>query len=124
MMTVDSIKRALRAACIIPLIVTTGCASFLIRSAESEPVGNAGQPFRHNSTSIGGQTGLSTDGPGYVTRDTCRSGDLAQVEVRRNFGQTLVTLVTLGFVSPATIYYLCEKPQPPPPCDCQQGPVL
>jgi hypothetical protein len=67
---------------------------------------------------------LSSDkrlrGPGYVTRDTCRTGDLAQVEVRRNVGQTLVTLLTLGIVSPATIYYLCEKPQPPPPCNCSQ----
>lgn len=102
------------------LILTSGCASYLIRSAESEPVGNAGQPFRHNSTSIAGATGFSTDGPGYVTRDTCRTGDLAQVEVRRNVGQTLVTILTLGIVSPATIYYLCEKPQPPPPCNCSQ----
>jgi hypothetical protein len=106
------------------MLLTSGCASFLIRSAEAEPVGKAGQPFRHNSLSIGGQTGFSSDGPGYVTRDTCRSGDLAQVEVRRNVGQTLVTLLTLGIVSPATIYYLCEKPQPPPPCDCPQGPEL
>ena len=106
------------------VLLTSGCASYLIRSAESEPVGNAGQPFHHVSTSIGGQTGFSSDGPGYVTRDTCRTGDLAQVEVRRNVGQTLVTLLTLGIVSPATIYYLCEKPRPPPPCDCPQGPEL
>jgi hypothetical protein len=99
-------------------LLTTGCASYLIRSAEAEPVGNAGQPFKHASTSIAGQAGFSTDGPGYVTQDTCRNGDLAQVEVRRNVGQTLVTLLTLGIVSPATIYYLCEKPQPPPPCNC------
>ena len=94
---------------------------------QSEPVGNAGQPYRHSSTSILAPTGLSSDGPGYVTRDTCRSGDLAQVELRRNFGQTLVTLLTLGIVSPATFYYLCEKPAvppPPPPCNCTEGPEL
>lgn len=97
-----------------------GCADHIIRSAESEPVGRAGQPFKHSAVSIGGRAGLSTDGTGYVTRDTCRTGDLAQVEMRRNVGQTIVTLLTLGFVSPVTIYYLCEKPEVPPPCDCQK----
>ncbi len=88
-------------------------------SAEAEDVGIAGQPFRHQSTSyVGGSTGFTSEGVGYVTRDTCRSADLAKVEYRRNFGQTLVTLLTLGLISPTTIYYYCEKPQPPPPCDC------
>jgi hypothetical protein len=120
-------QRYVRAAIVAAGLFTTSCASHLIRSAESEPVGNAGQPYRHSSTSILAPTGLSSDGPGYVTRDTCRSGDLAQVELRRNFGQTLVTLLTLGIVSPATFYYLCEKPAvppPPPPCNCTEGPEL
>ena len=107
-----------RVVAVFSCLLTSACASYLIRSAEAEPVGNAGQPFKHASTSIAGAAGLSTDGPGYVTRDTCRTGDLAQVEVRRNVGQTLITLLTLGIVSPATIYYLCEKPRPPPPCNC------
>ena len=110
------------AACVLSL--ESGCASYLIRSAEAEPVGVAGQPFRHDSTSIAGATGFSTDGPGYNTRNSCRSANLAQVEVRRNVGQTLVTLLTLGIVSPATIYYLCEKPKPPPPCNCSNDPNL
>ena len=113
-----------RCATIVPLLFASGCASHLIRSAEEEPVGRAGQPYRHVSTSIAGQTGFSTDGPGHVTRDTCRTGDLAQVEVRRGIGQTLVTLLTLGIISPVTIEYLCEKPEPPPPCDCPQGTEL
>lgn len=116
--------RLLRCCFALSACLASGCASHLIRSAEAEPVGNAGQPFRHASTSIGGAAGLSTDGTGYVTRDTCRSGDLAEVEVRRNVGQTLVTLLTLGIVSPVTIYYLCEKPQPPPPCNCPQSEEL
>ena len=100
------------------LFLAPACASHHIRSAEPEPVGIAGQPFIHKSTSIGGRGGVSTDGTGYVTRDECRSADLADVEVRRDFGQTLVTLFTLGFVSPATIYFYCEKQEVPPPCDC------
>ena len=111
-------RGAFRVAILASLLATGGCASYLIRSAEPEPVGNAGQPFRHPSTSIAGAAGFSSDGPGYVTRNTCRSANLAQVEVRRNIGQTLVTLLTLGIASPATIYYLCEKPKPPPPCQC------
>jgi curli biogenesis system outer membrane secretion channel CsgG len=113
-------RSALGLACML----LSGCASYLVRSAEAEPVGSAGQPFRHDSTSIAGAAGLSTDGPGYVTRDTCRSANLAQVEVRRNVGQTILTILTLGIVSPATIYYLCEKPKPPPPCNCSQDPNL
>jgi hypothetical protein len=116
--------RLLRCCLVLSTFLASGCASHLIRSAEAEPVGNAGQPFRHVSTSIGGAAGLSTDGTGYVTRDTCRSGDLAEVEVRRSVGQTIVTLLTLGIVSPVTFYYLCEKPPPPPSCNCSPSPEL
>lgn len=108
-------------------LLASGCASYLIRSGEPEGVGNAGQHYRHNSTSILAPTGFSSDGPGFNTRDTCRSGDLTEVEMRRNFGQTLVTVLTLGIVSPMTILYLCEKPEtpkPPPPCNCSDPPEL
>jgi hypothetical protein len=101
------------------LVLTGGCASHVIRSAASADTGNAGQPFSHRSTSFAGAKGLSTEGTGLVTRDTCRTGELAAVEVKRDVGQTIVTLLTLGIVSPATILYHCEKPKPPPPpCDC------
>nr|WP_299908418.1 hypothetical protein [Sphingomonas bacterium] len=110
---------AIRFLCLPLLLAGSGCASHIIRSAEMEPVGIAGQPFRHNSTSIGGRAGVTTEGTGYVTTRECRTGDLAQVEVRRNVGQTLVTVLTLGIVSPATILFYCAKPHVPPPCtDC------
>ena len=115
---------ALRALAAAGLLASSGCASHLIRSGGFEPVGSGGQAFRHSSTSFAGAAGFSTDGPGYNTADTCRNGDLAEVEVRRNVGQTLVTLLTLGIVSPVTIHYYCEKPEPPPPCDCPNGPSL
>ena len=109
----------IRAALLLLTLLLGACASFLIRSAEPEGVGKAGQPFPHKTVSIAGRSGLSSDGAGYVTREECRSGDLAQIEVRRDFGQTLVTLLTLGIVSPATIYFYCERPEIPPPCDCE-----
>lgn len=101
------------------LLAQPGCASHIIRSAEGEPVGVAGQPFRLTSVSIGGRSGLSSHGTGYVTRSECRSADLVQVEVRRNLGQAAITLLTLGIVSPATLLFYCEKPEIPPPCECQ-----
>jgi hypothetical protein len=97
----------------------SACASHVIRAAEAEPYGVAGQPFTVGQTSIGGARGLSTAGSGHVTRDECRSDNLAEVEVRRNVGQTLVTLLTLGIVSPATIRFTCatQRPAPPPTPD-------
>lgn len=101
------------------LLFVNGCASWQIRSAEPEPVGVAGQPFKHASLSIAGRQGVSSDGTGYVTREECRSDDLVQVEVRRDFDDTIITILTLGVVSPATIYFYCEKPEIAPPCDCE-----
>lgn len=106
---------------LLAALLCSACASHLIRSAEAEGVGVAGQPFRHGSVSIAGRSGASSDGAGYVTRESCRTGDLAQVEMRRNVGQTLVTILTLGIVSPVTFHYYCEAPEVPPPCDCPQG---
>ena len=111
-------KKAAIAAGLLLVPIVSGCASHRILSAEPESVGVAGQPFKHASMSIGGRSGLSSDGTGYVTRDECRTGDLTEVEVRRNVGQTIVTLITFGIVSPATIYFYCEKPETPPPCHC------
>lgn len=114
------LKAVLRVGIAICLMLTSSCASHRIWSAEAADVGLAGQPFKHQSLSIGGQKGFTSEGTGYVTRDTCRSGALSAVDVRKNVGQTIVTLLTLGIVSPATIEYFCEKPKPPPPCNCPQ----
>lgn len=107
--------------CLAVLASQAGCASHIIRSAEFEPVGIAGQPFRHDSVSVGGRQGVTTEGTGYVTREECQTGDLAEVEVRRSLGQTAITVLTLGIVSPVTLYFHCEKPEVPPPCDCDEG---
>lgn len=108
---------------VFPLLLTSlaisGCASWQIRSAEPAPGGVAGQPFKHASLSIAGRQGVSSDSTGYVTRNECRSDDLVEVEVRRDIDDTIISLLTLGIVSPATIYFFCEKPEIAPPCDCE-----
>lgn len=113
-------KRVFYIAFSLSVFFISGCASHTIRASEFNPVGNAGQAIEHGSISIGGRAGLSSDGTGYIAAE-CRGGDLAEVEFRRNVGQTFVTLLTLGIVSPATIYFYCEKQEVPPPCDCEDG---
>ena len=105
-------------ALMLASLCAAGCASWQIRSAEPEPVGVAGQPFKRASLSIAGRQGASSDGTGYVTREECRSEDLVEVEVRRDIDDTIISLLTLGVVSPATIYFYCEKPAIEPSCDC------
>ncbi|NNC73179.1 MAG: hypothetical protein HKN78_09945 [Sphingomonadaceae bacterium] len=96
-----------------------GCASYRIYAPEFDGVGPGGQPYQYSSTSVLGDQGLSTEGTGYTATE-CPNADLAAVGVRRNFGQTIVTLLTLGVVSPATVEFYCAKPPDPPiPCDCE-----
>lgn len=104
----------------LSLLLNGSCASHTIRASQFDPVGNAGQPLEHGTLSIAGRAGLSSDGTGYPALE-CRGGDLAEVEFRRNVGQTVLTLLTLGIVSPATLYFYCEKQEIPPPCDCETG---
>ena len=109
------------AAALAVFALASGCASHKITSAAPDGRGVAGQPFEQKSTSFGGRAGVSTDGTGYVTRDECGENAITEVEVRRDVGQTFLTLLTLGVVSPATFYFYCAEDGPPPPCDCEPG---
>lgn len=96
-------------------IMLAGCSSHLISSARPDGTCVAGMACSVNQTSIAGRQGVNSDGAtGYVTRDECGNEGLTRVEVRRNFGQGLISLITLGIVSPATIHFYCAKPPPPP----------
>ena len=90
-----------------------GCASYRIYSPEFDGVGVGGQPYRYSSVSVFGDQGLSTEGAGQSATQ-CRDEDLAAVAVRRNFGQTLVTLLTIGIVQPATVEFYCGQGDGPP----------
>lgn len=111
--------RSMALPAILSLFIS-GCASYRIYAAEFDGVGPGGQPYSYASTSVLGDQGLSTEGTGRIAVE-CPNADLAAVGVRRNFGQTLVSLLTLGIVSPATVEFYCAKPpDPPPPCDCDE----
>jgi len=66
-----------------------------------------------SQTSIGGRAGFSTDAEKGVLVEDCRDAGLGRVEIRRDFGQGLITLLTFGLVTPSKIYYYCAKPPAP-----------
>ena len=113
-------RRSSTVAVLACAALATGCASYRIYAPEFDGVGPGGQPYRYSSTSVLGDQGLSTEGVGYNATQ-CRDADLAAVAVRRNFGQSILTVLTLGIVSPATVEFYCAKPPDPPiPCDCEE----
>lgn len=96
------------------LLMASGCASHTIYAKSPDGTAIAGQSYRKNQVSIFGDKGLNSNGTGLVAQE-CREGDLTEVSVKRNVGQTLVTLFTLGMITPATIHFKCEKVGAPPP---------
>lgn len=91
----------------------SGCASHLITAARDDGVGRAGLPYAANQLSVAGAQGANTGGATGKVATECRGEPLTRVEVRRNFGQGLITVLTLGIVSPATIYFFCAAPPIP-----------
>jgi len=90
-----------------------GCASHLITAGRDDGVGRAGLPFTAEQLSIAGERGANSGGAAGKVATECRGEPLTRVEVRRNFGQGLITLLTLGIVSPATIRFFCAAPSIP-----------
>jgi len=91
----------------------SGCASHLITAARDDGVGRAGLPFTAEQLSIAGERGLNSGGATGKVATECRGEPLTRVEVRRNFGQGLITALTLGIVSPVTIRFFCAAPAIP-----------
>jgi hypothetical protein len=110
-------KSVFAAACAVALLASQGCAGYRIMAAQPDRIGVAGQPFEHKSTSYFGKGGFSSDATGYVATECGERGTLADVSVERDFGQGLISFLTLGAVSPATILFYCNDPGPPPPGD-------
>jgi hypothetical protein len=90
-----------------------GCASHIIRTPNNDGVGIGGQSVPVGSLSIGGRSVAQSDLTEAVHK-ACRNAKLESVEVRRNVGQGLVTVLTLGTVSPSTVYFTCAKEPAPP----------
>lgn len=90
-------------------LMLSGCASHLITAPLPDGSGIAGEPFTDSQTSVFGERGASTDGATGHVASECRAEGMTRVEVHRDFLQGLVTVLTLGTVSPATIRYQCAK---------------
>ena len=108
------------AGTLLPLALS-GCASHTIYNKVYEAGGVSGEEHKLSHVSILGDKGLESQSGGRIA-DQCGEQGMAKVAVRRSFGQTLATLLTLGIVNPATISYQCQvggadDPQPGDPDD-------
>lgn len=90
-------------------LLLSGCASHLVSAPRQDGGGLAGADWTASQTSVFGERGVNTDGATGHVAEECREEGMTRVEVHRNFFQGLVTALTLGTVSPATIRYQCAK---------------
>jgi hypothetical protein len=94
-------------ACLALLLA--GCSQYLVVAPEPR---YAGQPHRKPLASVLGGTGAAPH-PGAIATE-CRKGEqLAMVRVTRNFGQGLISWLTLGAYAPATAHYYCATEKLP-----------
>jgi hypothetical protein len=95
-----------KTVCLLALL-TAGCAQYLVVAAQPR---YAGQPHIRTQASIAGGTAVSP--PQIVARDCGPHEQLAMVIVRRDFGQGLLSFLTLGMYAPATVEYRCASEPP------------
>lgn len=100
-------------AVILLLVVLTGCYHY--RAVARQPA---------SQTAVGGSRGAAADGSEVVwsflwgaaqeepTIDNCNGEDLAEVTMHSNVGFALLTVATLGLVSPMQVEWRCAKPDP------------
>ena len=101
--------RLLIVLCACSSVSLSGCASHLVSSGLPEGSCAAGQ-CHENQLSILGAQGLNNKGASGEIAQQCDGRPYTRVEVRRNLGQGLATVLTLGTVNPATIHFDCAKP--------------
>jgi hypothetical protein len=95
-------KYVMTTAFVIPL---SGCMQYLVQPPEPSIAGSP-KVVRVNS-----YFGSKVQQPAlYVLARECRDGEqLARVQVRRDFGQGLISWLTLNLYSPATVIYECAN---------------
>lgn len=86
------------------MLALGGCMQYLVQPPEPSIAGSP-QKIGVNSYVEG-----AVQKPPYVLAAKCLQGEqLARVLVKRNFGQGLVSWLTLGLYSPATVVYECAN---------------
>lgn len=103
-------------------VTLSGCSSHLISAGIPDGACAAGDcPL--DQTSVFGRSGVNSDGATGGIPEECKTYGFTRVEVRRSFGQGIATVLTLGAVNPATLYFSCQKaPQKSQiTCDAVEG---
>jgi hypothetical protein len=104
----DRIGAALRASsklvCCTFVLGLGGCMQYLVQPPAPSIAGNP------HALSVNSYAGGTVQQPPYVLASKCLEGEqLARVLVKRNFGQGLISWLTLGLYSPATVVYECAN---------------
>lgn len=86
-------------------LAASGCAHYHVLVSQPE---RGTQPQSKVSRSAG-WSAVRED----VVADNCVSQSMAEVRVSRNFGQGLLSFLTLGAYQPATVTWFCAKPKAP-----------
>lgn len=102
------IRKLHRMTAVGGLLLLGGCASHHIYVPNYDTVGVAGDPVEVDSLSIFGRKGATNRHSAEVEK-YCRKGQLTSVEVRRNALEGLLSVLTLGVVSPVRILFFCGK---------------
>lgn len=86
------------------LVLANGCATY---RASPTGVGGAAVTTEGKETVWNFAWGLVSTPAGYV--DNCQDGPLAEVTVTSNLAFAILTVATLGLVSPAVVEWKCGK---------------
>lgn len=102
--------RKLRYAPLVGILLTSaGCMQYMVQPPQPSLAGTP-QTVQANAY-LGG----TVQRPAFISADRCQhGGQLGRVLVRRNFWQGLVSWVSLGMITPATIEYTCANTGDPP----------
>ncbi len=86
------------------LLAEAGCMQYLVQPPAPSIAGNP------HKVSVNSYAGGKVQQPPYVLASKCLEGEqLGRVLVKRNFGQGLISWLTLGLYSPATVVYECAN---------------
>lgn len=103
---------------VVALASTGGCMQYLVQPPAPTIAGNPQTVTAHS------YLGSEVQQPPYVLAKACAGNEqLARVIVKRDFGQGLLSWVTLGLYAPATIVYECANADRPGGGSTDEGEV-
>ncbi|MFN0181167.1 MAG: hypothetical protein ACKVZ0_20365 [Gemmatimonadales bacterium] len=91
---------------VLAAVLSLGCYEYRANAVNVTPATEGTKPGGDVVVSVA--WGLAKQEP----KIDCNNQPLDEVTVRDNFGFTLITILTLGFVSPKKIEWRCAPPRP------------